>query len=139
MTLVLRVLLAIIGIVIIWLGLNISLGGIPTLGWQGPTDFFTVTDQTAFLIQDNHFRFVGGVWLGVGVFFAFGAIFLHRLSGILTAMVFLVFIGGLARLSASDPEVLLSAKILPSLIAELIVFPSIGLWIHRSVDGENTV
>jgi len=132
MTIILRIVLAIIGMVIIWLGLNVGLGGIATLGWQGPSDFFTVTDNAAFAVQDNHVRFIGGVWLGVGILFVTGAILLHRLSNVLKALIIMVFIGGLARLSIADPELLLSAKIAPSLIAELIIFPAIGLWIYHA-------
>ena len=136
MTMALRVLLAIIGAVIIWLGLNVGLGGIATLGWQGPSDFFTVIDNAAFKVQDNHVRFLGGIWLGVGVFFIAGAVYLHRLNSILTALILMVFIGGLARLSAVDPSLLMSAKIAPSLIMELIFFPAIGFWINHATIGE---
>ena len=87
MIVVLRILLAIMGVVIIWLGLNIGLGGIATLGWQGPSDFFTITNKAAFHVQDNHVRFIGGVWLGVGMFFIAGAILLHQLSSVLKALV----------------------------------------------------
>jgi len=127
----LKILLGLIGAVVIWLGLNVSLGGIITLGWQGPTDFLTVENHTAFSVQDNHTRFIAGVWTGVGLFMIIGAIFLEKFKSILLALMVLVFLGGLARLTAGDPALLMSSKIAPSLLMELIVFPLLGLWIYR--------
>lgn len=132
MTALLRILLAIIGLVIIWLGLNVSLGGIPTLGWQGASDFFTVTNPQIYAVQDNHVRFIAGVWTGVGGFFLAGAAIPRRLAPVLKAMIVLVFLGGLARLTNADLALLMSAKIAPSLFAELLLFPLLGLWIHKA-------
>ena len=132
MTLLLRGLLAVIGFAVIWLGLNVSLGGIETLGWQGAANFFTVTEATTFAVQDNHVRFIAGVWTGVGVFLLAGAAIPHRLSPVLKAMMVLVFIGGLARLTVLDSAVLTSAEVAPSLVAELLLFPLLGWWIHKT-------
>jgi hypothetical protein len=129
--LTLKILLGLIGAVVIWLGLNVSLGGIVTLGWQGPTDFLTVRNLDAFSVQDNHVRFISGVWTGVGLFMIIGSIFLEKFKSILLALMAMVFIGGLARLTAGDPSLLMSSKIAPSLLMELIVFPLLGLWIYR--------
>jgi len=131
-TMLLRGLLAVTGVIVIWLGLNISLGGIATLGWQGATEFFTITDAQTFAVQDNHVRFIAGVWTGVGLFLVAGAIVPQRLAPVLIAMTALVFLGGLARLTTMDPALLLSAKLAPSLVAELVLFPLLGLWIHRT-------
>jgi len=51
---------------------------------------------------------------------------------VLKAMMALVFLGGLARLTSADPTLLMSAKIAPSLIAELLLFPLLGWWIHKT-------
>jgi hypothetical protein len=132
----LRILLGLIGVVVIWLGLNVSLGGIITLGWQGPTDFLTVENHSAFSVQDNHVRFIAGVWTGVGLFMIIGAIFLEKFKSILLALMVMVFLGGLARLTAGDPALLMSSKIAPSLLMELIVFPLLGLWVYRTTREE---
>lgn len=128
-TILLRLVLALVGGVIIWLGLNVGLGGIPTLGWQGPTDFVAITDQTAFSVQDNHVRFLGGFWLGAGLVMMLGAVFLQALNSTLMTLLAMVFVGGLARLSVSDAGLIFSAQILPSLFAELVVFPLLAYWI----------
>ena len=131
--LVLRVILAIAGAAIVFLGLNVGLGGIQTLGWQGgQVDFLTVTDPVVFGVRDSHVRFIGGVWLGVGLFFFAGAFAFERLRSVLVALTAIIFIGGLARVSAADPGILLSAAIAPSLTLELVLFPLLGLWVAKA-------
>jgi hypothetical protein len=130
-SIVLRIVLLLAGAVMIALGFNVGLGGIATLGWQGSTDFVTVTDASAFAAQDNHVRFLGGFWLGAGLLMASGAFLLDRLRPTLTGIAAMVFVGGLARLSAADPALITSAAILPSLLAELVLFPLLGVWISR--------
>ena len=63
----LRVILLLTGTIVVWLGLNVGLGGFETLGWQGAQGFFAVTDPETFAVQDNHIRFIAGVWLSVGL------------------------------------------------------------------------
>ena len=48
-------------------GLNRAFGGIATLGWQGSTEFLEVISEHNYLIQDNHNRFLGGVWAAIGL------------------------------------------------------------------------
>ncbi|MEM8803662.1 MAG: DUF4345 family protein, partial [Pseudomonadota bacterium] len=126
---ILRAVLSLIGAVIIWLGLNIGLGGIHTLGWQGDAPFVDVTDAEVFAVRDNHIRFIAGVWMTVGLLILLGAVLLHQMRNVLISLSAMVFVGGLMRLSAADPVLLSSAEIAPSLIAELVLFPLLGLWI----------
>jgi hypothetical protein len=83
MTNLLRMVLALCGIGIVMLGLNVSLGGIVTMGWQGSTDFVAITDAAAFQVQDNHVRFIAGVWTGVGLLFLAGAAKLETMRPIM--------------------------------------------------------
>lgn len=129
---VLNVVLVLLGAAIIFLGLNIGLGGMKTLGWQLPNDFIMVTDPAMFQIQDSHIRFVGGVWFGVGVVFVLGGFALVALRTTLVTLCFIVAGAGLFRFSAMDMGVLLGADIAPSLLLELIGFPLLGWWIWRS-------
>jgi hypothetical protein len=121
----LRTVLAIAGAAIVFLGMNVGLGGIQTLGWQGSGDFVTVTDPALFAVRDNHIRFIGLLFLA-------GAVALDRLRTVLVALTAMIFVGGLARLSAADPDLLISAAIAPSLALELVLFPLLGLWVARS-------
>lgn len=130
-SIVLRIVLLAVGAVMIALGLNVGLGGIPTLGWQGSTDFVSVTNAAAFAAQDNHVRFLGGFWLGAGLLMAAGAFFLDHLRPVLTGIAAMAFVGGLARLSVQDPALVTSAAILPSLAAELVLFPALAFWLSR--------
>jgi hypothetical protein len=135
----LRAVLALVGSVIIFLGLNVGLGGIKTLGWQGGgAEFMTITDGPTFGIRDNHIRFIGGIWLGVGLLMLSGAFALQQLRLVLVALTGLIFVGGLARLSALDPGLLFSAAIAPSLVLEIVLFPLLGLWIANSTTNPNS-
>lgn len=129
----LRIVLALTGSAIVFLGLNVALGGIITLGWQGGgTNFVTIADPVQFAVHDSHVRFIGGVWLSVGLLMLIGSFALRRLRCILVALTGMVFVGGVSRFSAFDPEVLLNAAIAPSLILELVLFPLLGLWIAKA-------
>ena len=132
MTVILKLILGLSGIAIMVLGLNVALGGIATIGWQGSTDFFAITDSEVFAVQDNHIRFIAGVWFGVGVMFVAGALALERFRSVLLALIAMIFIGGLARISAMDIALLTSAEIFPSLFAELVLFPLVAIWIWRT-------
>jgi hypothetical protein len=134
---VLRAALAIAGCAIIYLGLDIALGGIRTLGWQGSTDFLTVTDETAFAVHDSHVRFIGGVWLAVGLLMVAGAFALERLRDVLIALTAMIFVGGLARLAGWDVATLTSGAVAPSLVLELVFFPLLGFWIAKAVPAPN--
>ncbi len=129
----LRVVLALAGCEIIFLGLNVALGGINTLGWQGEAKaFLAVTDAGEFAIKDNHVRFIGGVWLSVGVLMLVASYAFHAMKSILVALTGMVFVGGLLRVSALDSSLLFSAAIAPSLSLELFLFPLLGVWIARA-------
>lgn len=126
-TLILRGVLGLLGLAVVYLGVNVGLGGIRTLGWQGgATEFLTVTDPALFAVRDSHIRFIGGIWLAVGLTLAAGAVWLDRLRLVLVAITALVFVGGLTRLSGALP-----ADVLPSLALELLGFPLLGWWIWR--------
>lgn len=126
--LVLRAVLALIGTVVVVLGLNVGLGGIRTLGWQGgAVEFLTVTDPDLFAVRDSHIRFIGGIWLAIGVTLAAGAVWLERLRPVLVAIAALVFVGGLVRLAGPLP-----AGVWPSLGLELIGFPLLGWRVARA-------
>lgn len=129
----LRGVLAIVGAVIVFLGLNVGLGGIETLGWQGgAVPFVEITDPAVFAVRDNHFRFIGGVWLALGLLLLAASVAFRPLRSVVVAFAGMVFVGGLVRFGAGNPAVLLSADILPSLAFELVAMPLIGLWAWRA-------
>lgn len=126
-----KVILALVGIGIMLLGINIGIGGIQTLGWQGPRDFIIISDAAAFHTQDSHIRFVGGVWFGVGGVFLAGALALERLRPTLIILCGIIALSGLFRLSATETTALFSLAIVPSLAFELLGFSALGLWLSR--------
>lgn len=129
----LRGVLALVGAVIVFLGLNVGLGGIQTLGWQGgAVPFISVTDPAVFAVRDNHIRFIAGVWLGVGLLMLAASYAFQRLRTVVVAIAAMVFVGGLVRFSAGDPAVLTGMDVAPSLVFELAIMPLIGLWALRA-------
>jgi len=128
----LRFILFAAGCAVIWLGLNVSLGGIKTLGWQGAEGFIAITDVETFNVQDNHMRFIAGVWTALGFLLILGSIALDQMRGVLVACIIMIFFGGLSRFSGQDLSVLFGQDIAPSLLAELILFPMLGFWIYQA-------
>lgn len=128
---ILRVVLVLSGLFIIFTGLNVALGGMMTLGWQGITDFLKVTNEHAYLIRDSHTRFYGGVWVGLGLMFIFAATNLKKHASILQVMFVFIFIGGLARLTQMRFDVTFSADLIGSVVAELIGMPILFFWLGK--------
>ena len=134
----LRIVLGLIGVFITVFGLNVALGGIETLGWEGRSDFVAVTDQSDFDIQDNHTRFIAGVWTGPGLVFLAATRWLDQLRTTLVVLSGLIFVGGLARLSSGSLSLLLSGDIVGSFLAELILAPLLAWWLIRSAPRPET-
>ena len=132
MTYLLRFILFLSGCAVVWLGLNVSLGGIETLGWQGARNFIAITDADTFNVQDSHVRFIAGVWSTVGLLMVLGSIKFNEMRSVLIACIAMIFVGGLSRFSGQDLSVILGQDIAPSLLAELILFPMLGVWIYRA-------
>ncbi|MEL6258299.1 MAG: DUF4345 family protein [Pseudomonadota bacterium] len=132
----LRIVLGLAGLLIMVLGLNVGLGGITTLGWQGPTDFATIASPDAYAIQDNHVRFLGGVWFALGLAMAAGALVLERLGGVIMMFCAMIFVGGVFRI-VGDPGLVFGPELAPSLFAELVLFPLLALWIWRTAQSKS--
>jgi hypothetical protein len=129
----LRAVLALFGAGIVFLGLNVGFGGIQTLGWQGGAgSFFTVTNAPVFAVRDSHVRFIGGVWLALGLLMFAGSFAFQRLRAALIAFTFMIFVGGVARLSGGDPAILIGADVAPSFFFEVIAVPLLGFWFTRA-------
>ena len=129
----LRFVLGLAGAFILFTALNVALGGIATMGWQGDADFFDVIEEQAFLIHDSHTRFLGGLWAGVGLLFFAAAFDLSRFGPALKVVLLLIVLGGLARFTQGRPDVLFSADIAGSLAAELIGVPLLWVWISKAL------
>lgn len=128
----LNVVLVLIGIAIMALGLNVGLGGMRTLGWQVSRDFISIAEPEVFQIQDNHIRFIGGIWFGVGVVFALGGFALTKLRVTLVTLCLMIAGAGLFRFSAMDMSVVFGGAIGPSVALELIGFPLLAWILIRS-------
>lgn len=124
--------LVIIGAVCAFYASNVAFGGLHTLGLQGSTDYFTVTDEATYALRDNHVRFYGGIFLALGLFLILAATNVQRFRGGLYLAFALVFVGGLARLTQLQPEVTFGPSNLLSAIVELALMPALFVWLWRS-------
>src|SRR5262245_55136344 len=102
---------------------------------QGQTRFFEVIDERGYLLQDNHNRFFGGLYGGIGLFLILAATNPQRYRQGLNLMFFLTFMGGLARFTALRPDVIFGPAIVGSLIVELVLMPILFVWLARSLPG----
>ncbi len=133
---VFRIVLFLGGAFIIATGLDSGLGGMRTLGWLGSNDFVAITDPVAFAIQDNHSKFLGGLWLGFGLVLWAGVWNPVRFAQALQVAFGLIFLGGLMRVASGNPEIVLSADVLGSWLAELVGMPLLLLWLKRLLRAE---
>jgi hypothetical protein len=122
--------LVLFGAFIVYTGLNRALGGITTMGWQGPADFLTVTNAHAYLIQDSHTRFLAGIWTTIGAFLVVAPINLRASRPVLNFIFAAIFIGGVARFSSLNFGLVLEPDLTTSLIAEFIGMPLLYLWLR---------
>lgn len=128
----LNVVLSLVGLIIMAMGINVGFGGIPTLGWFASNEFTVVADAQVYDVNDNHTRFLGGVWFGVGVVFLCGAVKLAMMRQTLITLCLMIALAGLFRFSAMDMGLVFSAAILPSLMLEVIGFPLLAVWLWRN-------
>jgi hypothetical protein len=128
----LNAVLLIVGTAIMFLGLNVGLGGMKTLGWQTTRDFISITDAVTFHVQDSHIRFIGGVWFSVGAVFLIGGFVLNKFRPTLVILSVMIAAAGLFRLNGMGSGVIFSASIAPSIGFELIGFPLLAWWLTAS-------
>jgi Domain of unknown function (DUF4345) len=128
----LRTCLAATGIVTVYVGVDNAFGGVATLGLQGPTDFFSITQDQAFRVRDSHVRFLGAVWGGVGLVFLTGAIWPIAMRTTLVVLAGLAVLGGLARFSSMGLSALFGAGLGLPLVIELVLFPLLGTLVWRA-------
>ena len=134
---IVRTILGLTGLVALFTGANVGFGGIATLGLEGPTDFIAITDPAAFAVHDNHVRYLGGLWFGMGLLFIAASIRLDRLRVPVMTALALMFVGGAARLSAGDLSVFTSSLVGLSFVAEIVLMPLLfwRVWIGGETAG----
>ncbi|MEM7779126.1 MAG: DUF4345 domain-containing protein [Pseudomonadota bacterium] len=126
-----KIVFTLTGVVMVVLGLDSALGGLNTLGLQVQQGFYSVSDEQNFLIRDNHIRFLGGAWLGVGLLYIAAAFRPKQLRQTVLLTVAFIFIGGLARLTSPDVSIVFSTNVLGSFLFEMLYFPALGFWLAR--------
>jgi len=135
----LRVVLSLLGAVSAFVAVNVAFGGLQTLGLQGPTDYFQVTDQHAFAIRDSHAHYYGGVYLALGVFLIYAATDVRRFRQGLYVVFAMIFAGGLARITQLEPSATFGRDLLPSTLIELVGIPLLAVWVAKASRTTDTV
>jgi hypothetical protein len=128
----LRVVLVALGAVSAFVAINVAFGGLETLGLQGPTRYFRVTDHDAYLLRDSHARFYGGVYLGIAAFLMIASSNLRKYRSALNVVFALIFLGGVARLTQLEPGVTFGKDLAVSSVVELIGMPAIAAWVAHA-------
>lgn len=128
-----RVILIVVGAVIVLIGINVGGGGIQTVGLQGTRDFLEVTNDYRYQLQDNHVRFLGGLFGAMGIFLVFATTNLTRYQSRLQLVFIFIFIGGVARFTSLRPDIVFSPDIIASAITELVLMPILYVWLPRVV------
>ncbi|MCB0172218.1 MAG: DUF4345 family protein [Anaerolineae bacterium] len=128
-----RLVLIVLGLLNIFIGINVGFGGISTLGLQGQTEFFEVTNEAVYLVRDSHIRYFGGLYLGLGLFLILASTNLYKYQTALKLVFVLVFIGGLARFTMMRPDVIFGQDIIGSLLTELLLMPILFIWLSKIV------
>jgi hypothetical protein len=141
---VLRITLAVLGAVSAFVAANVAFGGLDTLGWQGRTDYFQVTDHDAYLLRDSHAHFYGGVYLGIAIFLVVASTNVAKYRSGLNVVFGLIFLGGVSRLTQLEPGVTFGMDLAVSSLIELVGMPAMALWLAvatrspRSTDATTT-
>lgn len=129
----LRLVVGLAGIFTIFVGINVSFGGILTLGWMGQPKFLDITDVTQYLVQDSHVRFFGGMYGSAGILLLVAAVTdLRKFAPAIKVVFVLFFMGGLARFTMLRPDVVFGPAIIGSLAAEVILMPILYVWVTRT-------
>ena len=134
----LRVALVALGAVSAFVAVNVAFGGLDTLGWQGPTDYFQVTDHDAYLLRDSHAHFYGGVYLGIAIFLIAASTNLPKYRSGLNVVFALIFLGGVARLTQLEPAVTFGKDLAVSSLIELVGMPAMALWLASATRPART-
>ena len=129
-----------LGAVSAFVAVNVAFGGLDTLGLQGPTDYFQVTDHDAYLLRDSHAHFYGGVYLGIAIFLIAASTNLRKYRTGLNVVFALIFLGGVARLTQLEPGVTFGKDLAVSSLIELVGMPAMALWLaaatrHRAASA----
>lgn len=127
----LKIVLLLIGVYGLFISIDFGVGGFTSLGWQGTTEMVEITNPMRYSVQDNHFRFLGGVFSLVSAFMIFAVTDLRKHRQVLNFCFALIIVGGLTRFTAGDFEVLLSPEIGVALFFEIVVIGGLYFWLRQ--------
>ncbi len=136
---ILRFVIGLLGAISAFVAINVAFGGLETLGWQGPTKYFQITDHDAYLLRDSHTRFYGGVYLALAGFLIVAATNLHKYRTGLYLVFAAIFAGGLARLTQMEPGVTFGKDLTLSSVIELVGMPALAFTVACATRTRRTI
>lgn len=122
---ILRSVLALLGIAFTVYGLDSAAGGLVSLGVQGTAPEL-LPESAAAMLRDSAMRFHGGVFVCVGLAYVWGAARGKEAYGLLMLLSAFVAVGGIFRLTGALPP-----AAYPSAIAEILLMPALAYWLRR--------
>lgn len=137
-TIGLKTVLILFGLYGIFLGIDFGFGGFETLGWQASTDFIEVIDESRYQVQDSNFRFFGGMLALTGLLMIYAVTDLNKYKQALNLAFGLIIVGGLARFTSGNINLLLQEDIVIALIAELLLTAILYFWLVRETQSKQT-
>lgn len=135
---VLQTLICLVGLSFVLVGLDVGFGGLDTLGLQGRGRFFAVINETGFLVQDSHQRFMGGFFGSAGLFLAVASWRLREFHLPIKVLLGMTIVGGLIRLSAGQGMSVFSPELLPATLSELVLIPVLFIWLSVELRNERS-
>ena len=125
--------------IIIWAMLSIVTGVLDLIvgisAWQN-IGMALSTEGFSDSILDSQVRFLGVVWIGYGVLLVISVLDLQRYTKILSGALFIVFVGGLARVVSIFQTGMPDSEtgrgfVVFALVIELLLMPLLLLWQQR--------
>lgn len=131
-----KAILVILGGFFVYVGINVGFGGIQTLGWQIPSDFVSIVNDADYHAQDSHVRFLGAFFGTSGLFMIIATSNLKRFETALRVIFVMTFVGGLARFTAMQVDVILDSRVITSFLGEVLLMPILFFWLSRVLPQE---
>ena len=129
--LILRVLLALFGVIALITGGAAAFGGaegdLQLAGLVSPLVLSTVEGA----VVDNNFRFFGGVWMGVGFMLLYSMVRWEDNVMSIRFAALAIFIGGLGRMMPWLSGDMVPEVMYPPIILEIVIMPLLVFWDSR--------
>jgi Domain of unknown function (DUF4345) len=128
---ILRLLLAVFGVIALITGGADTFGGIEGFSTlAGVPHEVDLTSDSGSMIE-NQVRFLGGIWLGVGFMILYATWNWGTSSTLIRFAGLAIFLGGIGRVMPWAVGGIVPEAMFPPIFLELVVFPALVFWDSR--------